>query len=341
MKFKILFIVLSALVVIGGGIYYWTSEYRHGSQVTSHESRPLYHCPMHPSYTSDKPGQCPICGMDLVPIEEEDTIPPIPPFPKGGEKALGRASVTISFDRQQLIGVKTDVVRKGQAIKNIRTAATAAFNPDLAVAQREYLESKKIGDASLTEAAKERLIILGMNEDEIKRLKNVQKGLYLQTNDSWIYPVVYEYELSDIKTGQEVMITLTGGKELKGVVRSIDSVIDQVTRTARLHVEVMNEKGNINPYAFGTANIKIDIGEQLLVKKSAVITTGERNIVFMVHEGTRFMPIDIKLGAELENDYVVSAGLAEGDTIVTSANFLIDSESKLKAAIGVGGEHKH
>lgn len=348
MRYKpyiIIFLFIVSLASVGGA-YYWHHSH-HGrsneSRITIHESRHLYHCPMHPNYISDKPGECPICGMDLVPVEEEEHEAGDAKR-EGDSKSSDRASITVSLDRQQLIGVKTKTIKKGEAILMIRAVATAAFNPDMAVAQREYLEAKKMHDASLTEAAKERLIVLGMNEEEIKGLKNVQKGLYLQSKNSWVYPIIYEYELPYVKIGQEVIITFTNGKELGGIVRSIDSIIDHATRSARLHVEMKNEKGEISPSAFGTANIKIDLGEKLLVPKSAVITTGERNVIFMVNNETRFMPMDIKLGAELEDDYVVEEGLSEGDTVVTSANFLIDSESKLKAAIGETGNaggHKH
>ena len=328
MKQKIIILIaaISAVVIGGAGFYYW--HYTGERRTTSHESQPLYHCPMHPAYTSDKPGSCPICGMDLVPIEEE----------KRGKDG----GVTISMERQQLIGVKIDTIKKSPAIMKIRTAATSAFNPDLAIAQREYIEAKKIGEASLVEAAKERLILLGMNEEEIKQLKGVQKGLYLPSKDSWIYPVVYENELPYLKTGQKVAITFNDGKKAEGIVRSIDSVIDPMTRTARLHVEL---KEKIRPSAFGAANIEIDLGERLLLPKSAVMNTGERSIAFMVHEETHFMSMEVKLGAELADDYVLEEGLSEGDAVVTSATFLIDSESRLKSAIGKasngGGEHKH
>lgn len=329
MKIKIIIAVIVVILFGGAGFYFWHHHKNLRTHALTHSRTSLYHCPMHPAYTSDKPGQCPICGMDLVPVEEEKGDSP---HSEGGLSPFSdRADVTISLERQQLIGVKTAEVKMGNAIKEIHTVATAAFNPDLAIAQREYLEAKKIGDTSLIDASRDHLIHLGMNEQEIKELKNVQKGLYLPNHGSWIYPVIYEYELPYVKIGQNVIIKLNDGTETNGTVRSIDSVIDPATRSARLHVEV-KDKG-INPSAFGSAEVMIELGEKLLVPKSAVITTGERNIVFMVHDGTHFMPMDIKLGAELDDDYVVEGGLNVGDVVAVSANFLIDSESRLKAAI--------
>lgn len=296
-----------------------------------HGQTAMYYCPMHPDYTSDKPGQCPICGMNLVPMENK----------KDETKKTDESSgVTIPLEKQQLIGVKTTVLKKQNAVKEIRTLGRVAFNPELAIAQTEYLEAKKTGDKSLVQAAIERLILLGMNRESIANLKNVQKNLYLPSKKSWIYPVVYENELPFLKTGQEVGIVLKNGAELKGTVRSIDSVIDPQTRSARAHVEVDNNGQDISPDMYGTATIHIALGEKLIAPKSAVISTGERNIAFMVHDGTHFMPMDVKLGAELKDDYVIDSGLEEGDTVVTSATFLVDSESKLKSALQ-GTGHKH
>ena len=125
----------------------------------------------------------------------------------------------------------------------------------------------------------------------------------------------------------------------------MDSVLDPSTRTAKLHVEVANN-GNVKPEMSGVAIVHIDLGEQLVIPKSAVLSTGERNIVFVVHDGTHFTPKEIELGPELGDEYVVESGLNEGDTVVTGATFLIDSESKLKAAVGAStedmpAEHKH
>jgi Cu(I)/Ag(I) efflux system membrane fusion protein len=296
-----------------------------------HGQTAMYYCPMHPNYTSDKPGQCPICGMNLVPMENKKDET---------KKSDDGAGVTIPLEKQQLIGVKTTVLKKQDATKEIRTLGRVAFNPELAIAQTEYLEAKKTGDKSLVKASAERLTLLGMNKESIAGLKEIQKNLYLPSKKSWIYPIVYENELPLLKTGQTVDIVLKNGAGLKGTVRSIDSVIDPQTRSARLHVEVDNNGLDISPDMYGTATIKIGLGEKLVVPKSAVISTGERNVAFMVHDGTHFMPMDVKLGAELKDDYVVDAGLEEGDTVVISATFLVDSESKLKSALQ-GSGHKH
>lgn len=305
----------------------------------SQEKAVRYHCPMHPTYTSDRVGQCPICGMDLVPIEDEGG---------GAQKKepedKSRADVTITSERQQLIGVKTAVIAKGPAKMSIRAAGRVAFDPDLAVAQREYIEARRSGDAALTSAARKRLVLMGMGDEDIKGIAKrgrPQEELTLPKNDVLIYATIYEREIPFVKIGQSANIELPDGVPAgSGTIRAIDPVLDSKTRSARARIEVANPGGKLRPNMFVNATIQNDLGEKLLVPKSAVIDTGGGKIVFLVHDREHFMPREVVLGAEMAGDYIVEEGLSAGDTVATNALFLIDSESQLKAAVG-GGGHKH
>jgi Cu(I)/Ag(I) efflux system membrane fusion protein len=319
---------------------------------TQSEVKTIYYCPMHPTYTSDRPGQCPICGMTLVPMKPEEKTPEHEGMKrKAPSETTGQAAVTITAGRQQLIGVKKAVIKKQPAQKTIRTVGKVAFDPELAVAQREYIEAIRVGDKSLSQAARQRLTLMGMGEEQIKELarkRSVQRNLYLPEKTAWVYPIIYEYELPFVAIGQSVTIELPqGGGTREGIIRAIDPVIDQTTRTARLRLEVPNTDQALKPNMFINATITKDLGQKLLVPKDAVIDSGERKIVFVIHEGEQFMPHEVKLGAELSDSYIVESGLKEGDEVATAANFLIDAESKLKAALGgtggmegMGG-HKH
>lgn len=344
-------IVVSLIIATAGGLGVWhfyvgdqrPFDSAQGRPATS-DQQPLYTCPMHPQYISDRPGECPICGMTLVPMQREEGARE--PVTEGLTGHLeGLSSVTISPDRQQLIGVKKARVNLGPAIKTMRTVGKVAFDPELAVAQREYIGAKRSGDGSLAEAARQRLTLMGMSAEEIRELGRkgeVQRSLYLPDKSAWVYSVVYESELPFVAIGQSVKIELpTGTGVREGAIRAIDPVLDQTTRTTRLRIEVQNEDGALRPNMFVNATIVEDIGERLLVSKDAVIDSGQRRIVFVVHEGMHFMPVEVKLGAELSDYYVVESGLSEGDEVATAANFLIDAESKLKAALGQMAEHKH
>lgn len=299
----------------------------------------IYHCPMHPTYTSDKPGQCPICGMNLVLVEKTDESK------STAEGNDTRAAVVISGEKQQQLGIKTAVVTKGRAVSEIRAVGRVAFDPDLLVAEREFIDAGKIGDKKIAEAARRRLEIMGLGKDQIDELARSgrpDENLTLPKNKAWIYATIYEQELPSVKAGGAATIELPNGAPVgEGVIRAVDSVIDPATRSARARIEIGNSGGALRPNMFVNARIKSDIGERLLVPKSAVIDSGKRKIVFVVHEGNHFSPSEIKLGPEVLESYVVEDGLKEGDIVATNALFLIDSESQLKALIGGTSEHKH
>lgn len=348
---RTIIIIVSLIIATAGGLGVWHFYAGHQRPLDSAQGRPatsdhqpLYTCPMHPQYISERPGECPICGMTLVPMQrEKDAREPVAEGDTGHLEGL--SSVTISPDRQQLIGVKKTRVTLGPAIKTMRTVGKVAFDPELAVAQREYIGAKRSGDKSLVEAARQRLTLMGMGAEEIRELGRkgeVQRNLYLPDKSVWVYSVVYESELPFVAVGQSVKIELpAGGDARDGTVRAIDPVLDQTTRTARLRIETQNGDGALRPNMFVNATVIKDLGERLLVPKDAVIDSGTRKIAFVIHEGTHFMPVEVKLGAELTDSYVVESGLVDGDEVATAANFLIDAESKLKAALGQMAGHKH
>lgn len=329
--------LLLSLLMIAGLI---SCKRPHPHETVSAPVSQTYYCPMHPNYTADKPGTCPICGMDLV-LKELETPQEMPMTEKGSN----RASFSLSAEKQQKSGVTTALVVKKEVVKEIRASAKVAHDPDLVTAQVEYLEAKRLNDTSLLNAAKQRLNLFGMSATDIDTLKEVQSGHVSQGKSFWVYPTLYEYELPYAGVGQKVSVALADGSRHDGIIRYVDSILDPQTRTARLHVEV-DADGAVKPEMSGVAIVHINLGEQLLVPKNAVISTGERDLVFVVHEGTHFIPTPVQLGAELRDEYVVKSGLKEGDIVVSSATFLIDSESKLKAALEltsepVPTEHQH
>lgn len=337
---SIVAIAVAIIAVAAVGALPFTTSCSRGG-VEKHEAAVRYTCPMHPSYISDRPGKCPICGMDLVPMKEEAA-----PEAAAAAGAEGRTAVAIDAQRQQRIGVKTAEVVKGPAVAAIRASAQVAYDPDLAVAQREFVEARRMGDRQIVEAARQRLALMGMGQgqiDELAREGRSDARLVLPEGSAWVYATIYERELPSVHEGQRAVIELPDGTTIgSGIVRAVDPVLDPETRSARARIEVSDAGRKLRPNMFVTAILQDDLGQRLLVPKSAVIDSGKRKLVFVVHEGQHFMPRDVVLGPELKESYVVESGLEAGDTVATGALFLIDSESQLKAAAGaMGAEHKH
>jgi Cu(I)/Ag(I) efflux system membrane fusion protein len=131
----------------------------------------------------------------------------------------------------------------------------------------------------------------------------------------------------------ELSVHYLPGKTWRGPVTYIAPMVEEKTRTIKVRIEVANRGEDLKPDMFADVFLESDLGSGLVVPDSAVIDTGDRRIVFVDREGGRLEPREVQLGAKLGERFQVLSGLAEGDRIVTSANFLLDSESSLKAAL--------
>jgi Cu(I)/Ag(I) efflux system membrane fusion protein len=222
------------------------------------------------------------------------------------------------------------------------------------------------GSVSLLEASKKRLVLWDINDDQIEQLGKsgqIQKyltlfspvsgfviekmafsGKYITPGETlykiadlskvWVNAEIYEYEMPLIKIGQEAKITLSyfPGEVLTGRAIYIYPYLDQTSRTLKVRFELPNPQGKLKPEMYANVDIKIDLGKKLAIKDEAVLDTGKRQIAFVDKGDGYFEPRELKLGSRVENYYAVLSGLTEGERVITSANFLIDSESKLKEA---------
>jgi Cu(I)/Ag(I) efflux system membrane fusion protein len=364
-----------------------------------------YHCGMHPQIVSNKPGKCPICGMDLTPVYKSST-----PQSDG--------IVSIDPTMIQDIGVKTEVVIKRTLTHTIRTTGRTdyeetsqrvittkfsgwieklyvnytgkpvlkgqplfeIYSPELVAAQQEYLQAirynktmKTTSDSSISQGAGELLqsakkklqywdISLAQIQ-ELERTENIKKTLIIYSPFSgdviekyvfegmqvqaganlfkladiskmWIYADVYENELSWVKIGDPANIELPGtpGVTLKGKVAYIYPFMQDQTRSGKVRIEYSDNSQSLKKDMYVTIHIIPTLSINVIaVPEQSVIHSGSRDIVVMAMGKGKFMSMEVKLGVLADGYYEVKAGLNEGDTIVTSSQFLIDSESNLKA----------
>jgi multidrug efflux pump subunit AcrA (membrane-fusion protein) len=155
----------------------------------------------------------------------------------------------------------------------------------------------------------------------------------------WALAEIYEYEVPMIKMGQDAVMTLSyvPGKTYKGKVTYIYPEIDKTTRTLKVRMEFPNPDFQLKPDMYANVDIGVDFGRQISIPQEAVMDSGTEQTVFVALEGGYFEPRKIKVGARVGDRFIVVSGLKPGEQVVSSGNFLIDSESQLKSALkGMG-----
>ena len=245
-------------------------------------------------------------------------------------------------------------VEKRKLFREITAPGRVAFDPELYTAQSEYLEAlrqwatvknspletTRRNAREMIQSSKIRLQVLGLSEDQIKALARrgrQSESLILsgKGEDSWIYADVFEQELAHIKPGLpvEVSASFLLGTKLYGKVSSVDEVINPQTRTAKLRIKINSKSTKLRPESFVSVSIFAPLGEQKAIPKSAVLDTGKETFVFVKISEGEFEPRNVTLLKEGDNYFAVGDELEVEDVVVSGANFLIDSESRLKAVI--------
>lgn len=260
-------------------------------------------------------------------------------------------------------------IEAGQAIASV-------YSPDLISAQEEFLlaldtvqkmrgASKDIAQSTsrLAQAARRKLELLGISNDEIEHLSHTRNvtthsiirapfsgtvtekfalpGMYIMRGDKllgltelstvWMYADVYEKDIASVQVGQEVAVTMPSypGEIFTGRIIFINPIMDDASRTIKVRVEMNNANGKLKPNMFVTASIKAPLGEGLVIPASALLDTGAHKLVYIAQSEDTFVKREIVAGAETEGFVQVISGLNAGETVVTQATFLIDSQTKL------------
>lgn len=398
--------LLAAAVVVGVGLgrYDWPAPpwERHaehsgdGASLEHAAAHPetKYTCPMHPQIVRDQPGKCPICGMDLVPIEAQAT-------PAGSA-----AEVTISPEVMNNLGVRTAQVSRGDVWRRIDTVGFVDYDeerlvhvhvreegwvealavravgepveqgqllfelyaPNVLKAQDDYLQVLRTGEAELVRIARSRLEKLGMSANQIEEIVRtrrsnprlrvlaprsgivtelrIREGQFVQPltdavlisdlSEVWVMAEVYERQMTWVRVGAPAEAVLPGrpGDVLEGKVDYVYPTVDMKTRNLRVRLRIPNPKGELKPGMF--ADVVIYGGKKggvLTVPREAVIReSGQDRVILALGDG-RFQPRNVRLGIETADRVEILEGLHDGDDVVVSAQFLIDSEASRRASL--------
>lgn len=247
------------------------------------------------------------------------------------------------------------------------------YSPAFYAAQREFLaalRTVRAGDQqTVVDTARQRLDLWDVPRDEIETLEKTgvpskslilrspisgtvlekkafegqyvmpQAELYVVADLStvWLQAKIFEYELPHIQIGMPATVSFAALplRKFTGKIVFIDPVVDEMSRTVQVRVELPNPDGQFKPGMFGNILITDAMGSGLTVPTSAVIRTGERDIAFLAVSDDRFMPVQVKINPlQFGDRFQILEGLKAGDKVVISANFLIDSESRLQAGGG-------
>jgi len=348
-----------------------------------------YTCAMHPSVRAAEAGTCPICGMDLQPVSH-------------GELQSG--SIVVDSGRRQAIGIKTGTVERqpfvlpihlhGQVTydetrlrdislrfdgwigeldadfegKQVKRGEVlfSVYSPELLAVQDEYLKARRRGDA-LEKAARRRLLLWGLSEEQIDWLveqqkaqdyipifapasgviieKNIVAGSSFEKGDNllriadlshvWIEAHAYEDQLPLIHKGMPAKVRLTNvyHEEIPATLTQIDPFLNHSNRSARLRVTLPNTNGELRPGLFADIMLSVELGNLLVVPRDSVLISGKKRIVFRDLGQGRLEPVQVRTGYGDSERIVIRSGLQAGDKIVTSGVFLIAAESRLKSGV--------
>jgi Cu(I)/Ag(I) efflux system membrane fusion protein len=260
-----------------------------------------------------------------------------------------------------------DRVRKGQPL--LRMLA-----PDWVAAQEDYLAIRSIGDAGLLAAARQRMRLAGMSEAQVKQVEaggkpdlritvsapvsgvvtelNAREGMtvaagapLLRINGFetvWVNAEVPETAVAQVRPGSavEASVSALPGQVFKGKVGAILPEVNPATRTLKARIELANPKGELAPGMFASIRMTPSSRAQaLLVPSEAVIRTGTRSVVMLAGGDGDFSPVDVETGLEANGMTEIVKGVAAGQKVVVSGQFLLDSEASLrgaKARMGAG-----
>jgi membrane fusion protein, copper/silver efflux system len=280
--------------------------------------------------------------------------------------------VTAKFDgyiEKLYVNVTGQTIRKGQPLFTV-------YSPDLFATQQEYLLALRAAQQlpSLLAAARQRLLLWDVTAAEIRELERsgtARKSVTIYAAASgvvlnkvavegarvtageplfeianldrvWIQADVYESDLPFIRRGAPATTTLSylPGRTWAGRVTFIAPIVDPMTRTVKVRSEFENADGALKPDMFGDVVIEQPARQVIAVPDSAVLQTGTRAVVYIVKNDGTFEPREVAVGTKSDGFYEVRSGLETGERVVTQANFLVDSESRLSNQKAEGRKQK-
>jgi Cu(I)/Ag(I) efflux system membrane fusion protein len=405
-KIALAIVLLGAGMAAGWGLATWRTPSHTGTDhattatapaaAASTERQVLYwYDPMKPDMKFDKPGKSPYMDMPLQPKYADEA---------GGAAAAG--GVAVSPQAMQALGLRVATADKFSLATTVDAVGTVQLNerdvsivqarangfvervyawapgdviaagapladvlhPEWLAAQQEYLAVRATGDAALTAAARQRLVLLGMPAGLVERVERegrpvaattittpgggliaelmVRQGMTVAPGMTlaringlatvWVEAALPEVQASSVTIGQPASVRLAAapGEALRGKVLAVLPEANAETRTLRVRIELPNPGQRLRAGMFAQVQLQGGAqGEAVTVPAEAVIRTGRRALVYVVDTPGRYRPVEVELGPEVGERIAVRRGIEAGQQVVASGQFLIDSEASLRGIV--------
>ncbi|MRD48513.1 efflux RND transporter periplasmic adaptor subunit [Caenimonas koreensis DSM 17982] len=398
-------VILAVGVGIGAGISHWRSFGAHAvdpapqaaSAAPAAAGRKVlyWYDPMSPTQKFDKPGKSPFMDMQLVPryADEEQASAAASPqlaVSAQAQQALGlrlasveRKSINAAIDVVGTVGLNDRDVSIVQAraagfVERVYARAPGdviaagaplvdVLNPEWLGAQQEFLAVKATNDAALTQAARQRLVLLGISAAAIEKVERtgqptalhtitapsggvitelmVRRGMSISPGmtlaringlDSvWLEAALPEAQAATMQPGQAVQARFVAlpGLVVNGRIAAVLPESNRETRTLRVRIELPNPVQRLKAGMFAQVSVRGAERTALVVPAEAVIRTGKRSLVYLSEQPGKFRPVEVQVREQVGEQMVVTGGLSEGQKVVASGQFLIDSEASLQGVM--------
>jgi Cu(I)/Ag(I) efflux system membrane fusion protein len=270
-------------------------------------------------------------------------------------KPVRRGEPLFSIYSPELLSLQSEYLLAVRMRRDLAGGSLAGSGDELVESARERLRLWDVPDSVLDELQRtgkpQKTLTLVSPISGVVTKKDVVHGHKLSAGDMpyeitdlsqvWVLADIYESDLAKTQVGMPATLSLQAfpNKIFTGRVAFIDPVLDPKTRTAKVRLAFANPRGELRPEMFGDVVLRARARQGLRIPADAVIDSGTKKVVFVSLGDGKFQPREVKLGASDGDQVEVVSGLASGEEVVVRANFLVDSESRLKASLAaIGGK---
>ena len=310
---------------------------------------------MHPDYIADKPGACPICGMQLVPVDKSSS------HVTGRQE---RVPVEIRPEQQRVLGLTVSEVVTVAMERTIRVVGHVSMAPPSrmpataeGIVREVYQDPGSAGALRLKAAepilslsappdvviirAPGPLVLISVPQPGFKVEKGKDLFTYIDLSTIFILADVRSTDIPFIRIGLagKAILPAYPGRSWEGNVVEASQQFDERMQTLKVKLQFRNDVPQIWQGMLANVELASPIGPVLAIPESAVIADGDDTVVFVERPGNIFEPREIETGLRADSFAEVKRGLSLGERVVTSATFLLDSESRLRALVQTVNRH--